>query len=465
MLSFLRSHWKKIIAVLLCLAVLAGAFTAWYYLWGVEPGELETVQIGDGETLRVGIISDSHMPRRRADDSVTPEHLRQALELMKEQDVELILHAGDIVDFSTNYAYRTYTRVFDSVFGDAAPETLYIMGNHDLWFYTDYESIAPKQRKFARHMEQSPYLHKVVNGFHFIAASANSPQSGHLDYTQDALEWMEREIQSAVADTPDLPVFVITHQNPQDTSYGSDIWFAKGLDEIRCKYSNVVSISGHSHFSIMDERAIHQESYTAMTTQGLSSVGLGAEYFDAFRGASTGMAPLPYEAPFMMILDVSREETVIQRWSVLESAEVKAQQRWVLSYPLIPENFTYTTEARLQAAGQPEFTDTALSYQPAIPAPREDSAYDTLPGITFQAARDADLVTGYLVSMKHLDTGVVYSYTYCSDYYLGESRRSETVELALNPLLPRGAYDVAVYAVNSFGNSSENCAAGTITLQ
>ena len=54
------------------------------------------------------------------------------------------------------------------------------------------------------------------------------------------------------------PIFVITHVNPIYTCYGSDIWGNKGIFDALKNYRNVISISGHSHYSIIDDKSVWQ---------------------------------------------------------------------------------------------------------------------------------------------------------------------------------------------------------------
>ena len=99
-----------------------------------------------------------------------------------------------------------------------------------------------------------------------------SPVNGSMedDAYEGKLEWAEEEIQKAIAAAPSRPVFVITHNNPKDTVYTSDDYGDSKLDALFAKYPQVISISGHTHASILDERSISQTSYTAINTQSLS---------------------------------------------------------------------------------------------------------------------------------------------------------------------------------------------------
>ena len=125
-----------------------------------------------------------------------------------------------------------------------------------------------------RYTGESPWSHKVLNGYHFIGLS---PVNGSMkdDAYEGKLEWAEEEIQKAIAAAPDRPVFVITHNNPKDTVYTSDDYGDSKLDALFAKYPQVISISGHTHASILDERSISCLLYTSDAADELLCVDLG----------------------------------------------------------------------------------------------------------------------------------------------------------------------------------------------
>lgn len=467
-MQFIKNNWKKIISVILSLAIIAGIFTTLYYTVGVKPEEeIKVATVGNGKTLKVGIISDFQLPPKKPDaENKYANHLKKALELLKTLEVEMILVAGDTVDFASNYSYKTYLSVLDEVYPEEErPEMLYIMGNHDLWFPTDYKSLAPKQRYFKRYLKQSPFLHKVVNGYHFIAMSPDIAGGDSHYYSEEINKWLDEEIKKAQAETPDLPIFVMTHHNPQNTVYGSDIWYGDGINEVLSNYENVVSISGHSHYSILDERSIYQENYTAFTTQSLSNVDLETGKFDAFNdgGKITETPPNSDECPFLLVMNVSEKETTIERWNVLDQMEEKQGRRWTLSYPLTKDNFIYTTEKRLENAGTPYFDEqTTIDFVDAVPNHYKDSEPANLPGIAFRCAIDIDIVHSYKVILTSKETGEEKTYYYFTDFYLGTNRQSTDIQIALDPATKSGEYDVSVYAINSFDVESKPVT-GTIT--
>lgn len=113
---------------------------------------------------------------------------------------------------------------------------------------------------------------------------------------------------------------MITHQNPSATVYGSGEWGDQSLKSLLDQYPQAVSISGHSHFSILDERSIYQDKFTAFTTQSIAYLEMERDKFDAFRAydAETnaystlkGYISCPPEdthVPMCLIMDVGQEK-------------------------------------------------------------------------------------------------------------------------------------------------------------
>ena len=287
---------------------------------GCSPKPIQEEKTVDTQVLRVGIISDTQLAPKGGSD-VYDSYLKGALELLKQKEIHMLIHAGDYTDVGLADAYQNFKDIYEGVYpGNSSPMKLFIMGNHDYWL-SDFVKCweIPFKGKMRRRMEkytgESPWSHKVLNGYHFIGLS---PVNGSMedDAYEGKLEWAEEEIQKAIAAAPSRPVFVITHNNPKDTVYTSDDYGDSKLDALFAKYPQVISISGHTHASILDERSISQTSYTAINTQSLS-------YTDFEEGALLE-EPGDVEAnPMCMIMEIADNQITIRRYSVLGGQEEK----------------------------------------------------------------------------------------------------------------------------------------------
>ena len=406
---------------------------------GCSPKPIQEEKTVDTQVLRVGIISDTQLAPKGGSD-VYDSYLKGALELLKQKEIHMLIHAGDYTDVGLADAYQNFKDIYEGVYpGNSSPMKLFIMGNHDYWL-SDFV-------KCWEYTGESPWSHKVLNGYHFIGLS---PVNGSMedDAYEGKLEWAEEEIQKAIAAAPSRPVFVITHNNPKDTVYTSDDYGDSKLDALFAKYPQVISISGHTHASILDERSISQTSYTAINTQSLS-------YTDFEEGALLE-EPGDVEAnPMCMIMEIADNQITIRRYSVLGGQEEK--EPWVIPLPIDQTQFSYTDQARAQRRKAPAWPQDAKA---AFSKEGERQL------LTFPAATHEDFVHSYRIVLSD-SNGKAVSFgegedlkeelIYISDFYAGIGKMSKSVQLNLADALkavPAGSYTATIYAQESFGKES-----------
>lgn len=422
------------------------------------------VTVGDGVNLTVGIISDTQLAHTPTYDYQYQLHLLYALETLKARGAEAIIFAGDFGNLLSDYMYDTFNYIYDYVFKDDAPEKIFVMGNHDYWYENNYNTLnAKKQRLFEKHTGESPWSHKVINGYHFIALSPTTSNS----YAKKR-DWFEKEYAIAAADG-DKPIFVVTHHNPRNTVYGSEEtdlhegWGLSELDDMFKGKERLVSFSGHSHYSLVDERSIYQDTYTAIQTQALAYIEL--EY-----GKENGSIPPDAEKnPMMMLMKISGESAEIERISV-KTGETEGEN-WVLPLSLSSDKFTYTKDRANAAVAPSMVTDGLTNGKIALSTEDSDEKFkkkekrkevtytETVKRnfLTFDAGKGApgSFVHSYKVQLIK-DGVTAYEYLYFSDFYNGRNNMSETVKLKLNPEITSGEYTVRIYAVESYGKTSAN---------
>ncbi len=274
-----------------------------------------------------------------------------------------------------------------------------------------------------------------MGGYHFIGAS---PAYGGMDdgYKEVAV-WLKKELDKAVADDPDKPIFVTTHNYAVDTAYGSDEWGDRYINDIFKDYPQVVNFGGHSHYSILDERAIHQENYTTITTQSVS-------YTELETGKENGtIPPNADKTPMGLIMDVSSDEIVIHRYNFSVQYGLSGYEEkdpWILPATLNKQNFSYTNSIRMANNAAPQMTATTGSS-----FVKEGKIY-----LRFSAGKDDDFVHSYKIEWSN---GT--SQLYFSDFYNGLSAMATTVDLEILNM-PQGNYTAKIYAVDSWGRVSDN---------
>ena len=386
--------------------------------------------------FQVAVISDTQLPpteKGLKQDDRFLQNFKKTLTVLKNRGVDMILFAGDIGDLGTRFAFQTYRDALDAVFGEEKPLLQTILGNHDYWNKNLFTAINHR-RAFRQIIGHSPWTHYTVNGYHFIGAS---PDNGHMTkgYRRTA-KWLDAELRKASEDSFGKPVFVLTHNQPINTSYGSEDWGDTTLDAVLLKYPNVINFSGHVHYSLLDERSIWQGAYTVINTQSLS-------YTELEPGKENGTIPPEAEkTPMGYIMAFSEDAITLHRINFADGAagyEEKAGMRWHFPLP-------YCNDGRYGFAAR-----AARNAAPTMPGTGGVAAIQA-GGVrlTFPAGEDDDFVHSYQVVIDGGETRLFFS-----DFYNGLDAMAKQVTLEIKniPHL-KGKHVFEVYAVDSWGAKS-----------
>lgn len=433
-LIIMKKAMKIILCVLLVIVIVVAVLFCFSDKILIGKTEIQTFNT-DGDSFKVAVISDTQLPPTEEalkNDDKYVQNLKKALTVIKNNDVDMILFAGDIGDLGTRFAFQTYVDTIDEVFGDDKPIVQTIMGNHDYW-NKDAKTAINHIKAFEDITNQSPWTHYVVNGYHFIGASPNygSMTKGYVITSK----WLDKELEKASADSDGKPIFVMTHNQPFDTCYGSDEWGDKSLNSVLSKYPNVVNFSGHSHYSVLDEHSIWQGDYVVMTTQSLS-------YTELETGKENGTIPPNADAtPMGYIMEFTDDAVNIHRINFTDGdmgKEEKADMLWSLDLP-------YTNHGKYSFDSR-----KALNKPPLITG---DSGNAVLSSgkvvLSFPAGEDDDFVHSYKVVTDDNDTKYFFS-----DFYNGLDNMKKTVELELENDGKKHSYKI--YAVDSWGEESKD---------
>lgn len=219
--------------------------------------EIKRYNVGDSKTLKVGIMGDTQLICSDTDTNYNyTDHLVKSLQIMKEQQVQAIVFTGDLSNNGRAYAYNIFVNLFNEIFPDkeTAPILNFVMGNHEYWYYIYFPTVAVQtQRAWEKALNEKPFSHKVINGFHFINWSSMDPTNINCNPN---VNWAREQIELAINEDPKKPVFVTTHFPPRDTMYLSDEVGVKLTQILFDQYEQVISFSGHTHAALTDERSI-----------------------------------------------------------------------------------------------------------------------------------------------------------------------------------------------------------------
>ncbi len=393
----------------------------------------DNIQYIDIPRLTVGVLSDTQLSPFGTKADIFDANFVSALQVCKRNNCGVVIVAGDIANLGYANSYKRYNRALDQVYGSTRPLMLNIMGNHD---YYRLGSASRCRQLFVEGTSSPLCAHYCINGYHFVTASPSS-KSMHSGY-KGHLQWLRHHLDRAVASSGSKPVFVVTHMCGTGTVYGSDGWGDSYLRELLDSYPTVVNFGGHSHYSLLDERSIWQGSHTAVNTQSLSYVELDADR------ANGSVPPQSYAYPLGIIMKFEPYEIQLRRVSMLDGTEQKPAKRWTL--PIAIDSHSYT------------YTDSRVYGTPTISGSGHSSVSDGVTSLHFRAGYDSDFVHSYRVEFVDIDKGYTFTQCYFSDFYLGIESMAVKVQLPLYGV-PRGRYNVRVYAINSGGIASRQSVA------
>ena len=398
--------------------------------------------------LRGGIVSDTQSyPGRKTDWG--QKNLCGALRYLKNKKIDVLIYAGDIANNGHATVYREYHEIMDEVFGKEKPETVVIMGNHDFWKDGNMNTPGPEAiATFKAGMKlDSIHTHKVVKGYDFIGLSAeNSYQSGwNKLYGASARKFLKEKISAALKRAPERPVFVVTHEPAAGTVYGSSYGGHPSFAACLTPYPGVVHFAGHSHFSLEDERSIHQRDFTAVGTSSLN-------YCDLEEGRENGpRAPYARECVEFLYMEVFDDRLDLHRLNLLHGCrEIKPGKLWSVPLPLSKETFFYT-EKRADSRKAPVFPEGAKIE--AVP----DRIPFTGIRLKFDAATHDDFVHTYIVDLQEYrpdgSWGEASRLLYFSDFARGLDRITSQPVLTIKAKHFKGnsEYRITVSAMESFG--------------
>ena len=246
--------------------------------------------------LVFGVTSDVHvrlLPGRKGE--YFTEFWRRALELFRDQGADAVVAAGDLCNSGVTDELQAFADTWFDVFpDDRAPdgrkvERVFVYGNHDVSRPMARQACNGDKDEMKRRAialdragcwkrifgeEFSDVYRKTVKGYDFIGAHWEGGLKGCDDSFCAGLEAFYGKTGPLLDRS--RPFFHVQHPHPKGTCHGDAVW---GQDDgvstkVLSRHPNAVSFSGHSHNSLLDERAIWQGAFTSVGTATASHVGL-----------------------------------------------------------------------------------------------------------------------------------------------------------------------------------------------
>ena len=432
-------------------------------------GELTEYTVGDGINLKIAVLSDSQLPTKASEAEwdifkTYIDNLHLALSKIKSENVDVIIYAGDSVHAGTDFSFNLFKSIYENYFplnDPKSPILNIILGNHDYYpknpDYPNHENDESDdpvifQQRFEKYYGEKPFTHKVINGIHFINWSSENSSS---DKSNTNVAWAKEQIELALKDDPtgnSKPIFVTTHLGPIYTCYGTDLWGNQDVLDTIKDYQNVISISGHSHYSIIDDKSVWQGQFTAIQTQSTS-------YIELEPGTENGSIPRDEynnyfssrKNPMGYFVYINSNEVRFKRFSY--TSDDYFLPDWVYPLPIDKKNFVYnfeTREAQTPLIGWEGNHNIEVTNEISVDNEKIGIIKFDQPGCETVAVK-------YKVIFKN-SSGIEKEYLFFSDFYLMPETRHEYIRLKVPKDVydEKGEYDVTVWALDTWGRTSIN---------
>ncbi len=358
-----------------------GAFSGCRFLRG-------TAKAGTPQ-LTFGVVSDVHVRLDKSGKGIEKTHsvetLVKTLTWFRDQGVDAVMIAGDIADHGMVGELQAVADAWFQVFpNDKAPDgrsvaRLFVAGNHD-WEGYKYgkfaETVFPDAAERAKQVLAADYKgnweriwqepfapvwKKCVKGYDFVGGHWTADRCRGKDEVgiagvEDFFAAHGKEID------PSRPFFYFQHPHPKDTCYGAAAW---GRDcgqstKALSPFSNAIAFSGHSHYTLTDERSVWQGAFTSI---GTASLRYTCDYEEALEGGYENKKKgslMPKIETFDnrqgLLVKVFDDQVALTRRDFMRDAGLGDD--WVMPLP-VAENRPFAFAARAKALGAPAFPEGA----------------------------------------------------------------------------------------------------------
>ena len=454
-----------------------GGFTRRWFIGGMASagvlGGCRSLGFGDCDQLRLGVISDIHV--------TTPESVvkfRRALAYFRSRGADAVAVAGDLADWGLKSSLGFVKSAWDAEMAGTGIVPLFITGNHDFegfWYgdmtldmhvqgYSEAEALHRLGMKECwEEIFGEPYAeirHRKVKGFDFVSAEWKGGKGGN---DAQVIEWFKAHRGELASDRP---VFFMRHVPlPGTVSSSIERGGDTTLTEFLKGLPNVVSLTGHTHWTLYDERSIWQGGgLTAISVPSMSytTIPKGYENGSAKRrpDCSLAMERLPSRDD----LEAAQGFFVTLRPGVMEVERrdfedgVEAAPPWRVPMPVAGHR-PYAFDEHAKSVPAPSFLSGASLKTYTTNADRRNGTWAIFLTLEFPAATapDGARVFDYEARAVMEDGSVAATKRFMSPcFYKARRFEPKTLKFRFDAMdLPeRGRYRIQVVARNCFGEAS-----------
>ena len=359
----------------------------------------------DAPIMKFGLVSDVHLGGEGKDAD-----LENVLRHFDAQGVDAVMIPGDIAHSGLIVEFERFAAIWYRVFPNDCGadgrrvERLIVGGNHCIdgwpgrWKGWSEERLRAERFNYADNPQKTwrrlfnedwqEVFVKTVKGIPFVGAQWKSEQAPFLKPPL-------AETVAKLAPTFDtkLPFFVFQHNAPAGTCFGKsgDAELAEALRP----YPNAVSVSGHYHRSVVDDRNVWQGEFTALSAGCLHEAAGGEGYRNVNYHWHAPSRTKPMRTTEWIsrggccsVVEVFADRLVVHRRSVQASEPLG--EDWVVPIPAVAgKGFDFKVREKETVA--PEFAADAKVTVTYCPKghPEQAARYAGKPcvAVTFPAAQ------------------------------------------------------------------------------
>lgn len=418
-----------------------------------DPKEVSFVQEGLSEysSAHFAVMADLHYGNNKYKEG-TIEKIRRALDFIKQERPELkaLFVCGDFADGGLEEEYREVTQLIKENL-PADVKVYYMLGNHDK--YAGEQSLMAYKTIVNQPYHQ--YIEK--NGYPYITISTALDKHKDACYDDGAVEFLRKSLRDATQKYEGKPIFVFSHSPSDETPWGP-AWGYADLHRVLKSYPQVIHFTGHTHYTIEDERSIWQNSYTWINVGPSNSANVSMDVTTADdqypQSGGTINEALLVDVDGNMDVTVTRLDTYSKK---------KLEDAWIIRAPHNGTLFRYNNKPGMEGMKERPGNGGKPTMDEA-PVVSEISEYTCK--VTFKQGNDDSFVWHYIIEVINKGTNKVdYSRKLFSDFYWRHEGEPQTLTHAIAGLQPGTDYKVSIRAVDSFFSESEPAVAEFATKE
>ncbi len=398
-------------------------------LFGLSVGEKSIPETPENfkPVLRFAVCSDVHLTGNNGEfqeiqlENVINQSYAYSEKGSAYTNLDALMICGDMTEWGKECEYAHLKSITDKSLKNGT-RLLCCMGNHEFIEANETQGIDPFAN-YKKYINENVDTHIVINGYHFIGLSYSDGKESF----KGKMPWLKREIEKAIADTGDKPVFVFQHPHPSLSVYGSVHWGDMSIRRVLSKYKQVVNFSGHSHYTAADPRSVYQGSFTAFGTGSLIGLIGNLNYLDA-------NAPSLSDSASYYIIETDKDGNLrVLLFDPLTGKEFPGTERYIPCGKRV-----YTCNSLRKADTKPSFP-----YNAAISA-KMNSKGDVV--ISFPEAKGHYPAQSYNIKICNTKGKTIFSESFGSGYIHSDST---SFEVSIGKF-DSGEYTVTVTPVSPY---------------